>query len=110
MALTAKKALAVAREEIKDVEGSTYDKGEIDEKISEIGSMGVEVVDSLPTDGILKKTIYMTPKQNEESRNVKEEWINLDGTPNGWEKIGEQEVRTATKKQIDDMIARLNDL
>ena len=107
MALTAKKALAVAKEEIKE---TTYDKAEIDEKISEIGSMGVEVVDSLPTEGILKKTIYLTPKEDVEAQNKKEEWINLDGTAAGWEKIGEREMRTATDEEIQNMINGLHDL
>ena len=68
---------------------STYTKTEIDNLISSINSGSFEMVDSLPTTNIKTNVIYLVPKSKSETSNIKDEYINLDGTTSGWEKIGE---------------------
>ena len=70
----------------------TYTKTEVDSLISAISTIQFEVVSSLPTTNIKTNVIYLVPKQTAQTSNVKDEYINLDGTTAGWEKIGDTEV------------------
>jgi len=47
-----------------------------------------EVVEELPTTGISTTTIYLVPSDDPQSGNTYDEYINLNGTSAGWEKIG----------------------
>jgi len=47
-----------------------------------------EVVEELPTTGISTTTIYLVPSDDPQSGNTYDEYINLNGTVSGWEKIG----------------------
>jgi len=47
-----------------------------------------EVVAELPTTGISTTTIYLVPSDDPQSGNTYDEYINLNGTVSGWEKIG----------------------
>lgn len=67
-----------------------YTKSEVDSKVGELVKFAV--VNELPTTDISTNTIYLLPKSPASASNVKEEWINLDGTTAGWEKIGETSV------------------
>ena len=66
----------------------TYTKTEVDNLISAISSMSFEVVSVLPTTNIRTDVIYLVPSSDPQTSNVKDEYINLDGTTSGWELIG----------------------
>lgn len=65
-----------------------YSKSEVDSLISAITTMNIEVVASLPTQDISTTTIYLVPSADPQTQNVKDEYINTDGTSAGWELIG----------------------
>lgn len=52
------------------------------------GKLNMEVVESLPVEGISTTTFYLLPKETAEEKNVYDEYINTDGTTSGWELIG----------------------
>lgn len=52
------------------------------------GKLNMEVVESLPEEGISTTTFYLLPKETAEEKNVYDEYINTDGTTSGWELIG----------------------
>ncbi len=67
-----------------------------------------EVVAQLPTTGISTTTIYLVPKSPAQQDNVYDEYINLDGTVNGWEKIGDTEIDLSnyyTKTETDTLLS-----
>ena len=71
---------------------NTYSKTEIDGLISSAKSGRFVVVDSLPTTNIKTDVIYLVPSSKSTVSNVKDEYINLDGTTSGWELIGSTAV------------------
>ena len=71
---------------------NTYSKTEIDGLISSAKSGRFIVVDSLPTTNIKTDVIYLVPSSKSTVKNVKDEYINLDGTTSGWELIGSTAV------------------
>lgn len=71
---------------------NTYNKTEINNLITTTKSGMFVVVDALPTENISTTSIYLTPATDVKDKNIKDEWINLDGTSNGWEKIGSTAV------------------
>ena len=70
----------------------TYTKTEVDNLISAISTIQFEVVAELPTTNIKTNVIYLVPKSTAQTSNVKDEYINLDGTTAGWEKIGDTAI------------------
>lgn len=70
----------------------SYSKTEVDAIVTAIKNSRFEVVATLPTSDIKTNVIYLVPKADAESGDVKDEYINLDGTTAGWEKIGSTEV------------------
>ena len=71
----------------------TYTREEVQALIaaavsSVAGKLNMEVVDSLPVEGISTTTFYLLPKETAEEKNVYDEYINTDGTTSGWELIG----------------------
>ena len=48
---------------------------------------------------------YFEAYSKEESRNIKDEYINLDGTTAGWEKIGDTELDLTNYVQFNDLVA-----
>lgn len=66
----------------------SYSKSEIDTIINNTKNGRFVVVDSLPTEDIQTNVIYLVPSSSSATGNVKDEYINLDGTTNGWEIIG----------------------
>ena len=46
----------------------------------------------MPTTNIKTNVIYLVPSSDPKTQNAKDEYINLDGTTAGWEKIGSTEV------------------
>ena len=66
----------------------TYNQTEINALINAISTLNIEVVSQLPTQNISTTTIYLIPSQDPQTANAKDEYINLDGTSQGWELIG----------------------
>lgn len=106
------------------IDGTPYDKPPLSRiealliKIAEEGGGGggadalnkKVVVDSLPTENISTSTIYIVPSETPEEGNVKDEWINLTGTANGWEKLGSDDDIPVTSEEYDDMTSHLHSL
>lgn len=66
----------------------TYTQAEVDALISAIVTLHIESVSVLPTTDISTTTIYLVPSADPQAQNVKDEYINTDGTSAGWELIG----------------------
>lgn len=66
----------------------TYTQSEVDALISAIVTLNISSVAELPTTNISTTTIYLVPSADPGTQNVKDEYINLDGTTAGWELIG----------------------
>lgn len=66
-----------------------YNKEEVNNLISESKGVYLEIVDILPTEDILMNVIYIVPKDKIDGNNNYDEYININGTLQGWEKIGE---------------------
>lgn len=87
----------------------TYSKDEVDALFAAVKNSRFELVDTLPTTDIKTNVIYLVPKSTAQTSNVKDEYINLDGTTSGWEKIGDTEIdlsgyvtTTALNAALDD--------
>lgn len=74
------------------LKSETYSKTEVDNIITAVKNSRFEVVATLPTTDIKTNVIYLVPKSPSQTSNVKDEYINLDGTTTGWEKIGDTEI------------------
>ena len=74
------------------LKSETYTKTEVDDIVTAIKNSRFEVVATLPTTDIKTNVIYLVPKSPPQTSNAKDEYINLDGTTAGWEKIGDTEV------------------
>lgn len=70
----------------------TYTKGEVDAIATAIKNSRFEVVATLPTSNIKTNVIYLVPKAESESGDIKDEYINLNGTTAGWERIGSTDI------------------
>ena len=70
----------------------SYSKTEVDTMISAAKSGRFIYVATLPTTDIHTDAIYLVPKTVSQTDNVKDEYINLDGTSEGWEKIGDTQI------------------
>lgn len=77
---------------------NTYTKSEVDAIISSTKSGMFVTADTLPTSNIRTDCIYLIPSSSSETDNSKDEYINLDGTSNGWELIG------STKLDLSDYL------
>ena len=87
----------------------TYSKTEVDTIVTAIKNSRFEVVATLPTSDIKTNVIYLVPKADAESGDIKDEYINLDGTTAGWEKIGSTEVDLSGYVTSDDLNTALAD-
>ncbi len=71
----------------------TYTQSEVQALIADAvskvsGKLNILVVDALPTSDISTTTFYLVPKKKAEEKNLYDEYINTDGTSDGWEPIG----------------------
>lgn len=66
----------------------TYTQAEVDALIAAVKNGRFISVTTLPTTDIDTKAIYLVPSADPQTINVKDEYINLDGTSAGWELIG----------------------
>lgn len=70
----------------------TYTKSEVNALITGVTSGGFTRVETLPTTEISTTTIYLVPSSTTKTKNIYDEYINLDGTSNGWEMIGDTKI------------------
>lgn len=85
----------------------TYTQSEVDTLISAIVTMNIVAVNSLPTENISTTTIYLVPKLTAQTQNAKDEYINIDGTTAGWEKIGDTEIDLSNYVTSTDLTTTL---
>lgn len=65
------------------------------------------IVETLPETDISMNTIYMVLKESGGENDIYNEYINVDGTPEGWEFIGNSSIDLSnyyTKDQVDQML------
>ena len=74
------------------LKSETYTKEEVNALINAIKTVTFEAVNVLPTANIKTNVIYLIPKTSSKNKNAKDEYINLDGTTEGWELIGDTAV------------------
>ncbi len=70
------------------LKSETYTQNEIDALIAAVKNGRFISVAALPTTDIDTKAIYLVPSADPKTGNVKDEYINIDGTSAGWELIG----------------------
>ena len=70
----------------------TYSKDEVNALINQQTSGGFLLVNELPTEDISTSHIYLVPSTTTKTKNIKDEYINLDGTTEGWELIGDTKI------------------
>ena len=71
------------------------------------GGLKPEVVAQLPTQNISTSTLYFVPSASPTTSNYYDEYINIDGTSQGWEKIGTTAVDMSnyyTKSETDTLL------
>lgn len=96
------------------LKSDTYTKDEVLALISTISATSFESVETLPTEDIKTNVIYLVPKSSAEPNGIKDEYINLDGTTEGWELIGStsidlsQYVRKTELNNADFSVANNN--
>ena len=71
----------------------TYTQAEVQALIADAvskvsGKLNILVVGALPTSDISTTTFYLVPKETAQEKNLYDEYINTDGTTDGWEFIG----------------------
>ena len=71
---------------------SYYTKSQVDTIVATIGGGEFIAVSTLPTTDIKTNAIYLVPKSDPDSGDIKDEYINLDGTTSGWERIGSTDL------------------
>jgi len=72
------------------------------------GGLQPAVVQELPTQNISTSTIYFVPSADPSTSNYYDEYINLDGTSQGWELIGTTAIDLTnyyTKTEINGLLA-----
>lgn len=93
----------------------TYTQAEVQALIADVvskvsGKLNILVVDALPTSDISTTTFYLVPKETAQEKNLYDEYINTNGTSDGWELIGA--VSTSVdlseyykKSEVDTLLA-----
>lgn len=93
----------------------TYTQSEVQALIADAvskvsGKLNILVVDVLPTSDISTTTFYLVPKETAQEKNLYDEYINTNGTSDGWELIGA--VSTSVdlseyykKSEVDTLLA-----
>lgn len=89
------------------LKSETYSKSEVQQLLSTISSLKLEVVTNLPTTNISSNTIYLKPLDSAKENNIYEEYIYIN---NKWETIGTTAVdltNYALKEDIPTKISQL---
>lgn len=84
---------------------NTYTKTEVDNIVSAIAGLNIEIVQVLPTQDISTTTIYFVPKSTSETNNYYDEYIYVN---NAWEIIGSTELDLSNYVQTSDLVAITN--
>ena len=103
--ISAIEAVMVTQEEAEALLSNYYTKAQVDDIISHINTLKLEVVEELPPIG-RTDTIYLVPNGGS-SGNVYDEYIYVN---NNWELIGTTEVDLSnyyTKDEVDTLIAQI---
>lgn len=87
----------------------TYTQTEVDALIAAVKNGRFISVATLPTTDIDTKAIYLVPSADPEAGNVKDEYINLDGTSSGWELIGSTAIDLSGYVTDEELTAALAD-
>ena len=87
----------------------TYTKTEVNTLISNVSSGGFRVVQALPTENISTTAIYLIASTTTKTKNIYDEYINLDGTTNGWEMIGDTKINLSDYVSTSDLSTTLSD-
>lgn len=83
---------------------NTYTKSEVDSLISTVGSLNIEIVQTLPTQDISTTTIYLVPNGTSTQSNTYDEYIYVS---NNWELIGSTQIDLSnyyTKSETDALL------
>ena len=91
------------------LKSETYSKTEVDSLLQAITTLDIQAVSQLPTTNISTTTIYLVPKQDPQVPDVKDEYINLDGTTSGWELIGNTQIDLSNYVTTSDLTTALAD-
>ena len=83
-----------------------YTKSQVDTIVSALNTGGFIKVDELPETGT-EKYIYLVPKEDEEERNIYEEYIWFDEE---WEKIGDTAIDLSGYATLSDLSGAVSDL
>ena len=89
------------------LKNETYTKIEVNNLISAISTMSLQVVQALPTEDIQTNVIYLLPRIYSETGNIYDEYIYVS---NAWEKIGSTDVDLtgyATETWVNTQIAAI---
>ena len=81
-----------------------YTKTEVNNLLDALNTISIQIVETLPTENISTKTIYLVAKANSESGNIYDEYLY---TNNAWEHIGDTAVNLLdyyTKAEVDAKI------
>lgn len=91
---------------------NSYNKTEIDNMISSLAGIAIEVVAELPVSDIKTNTIYLVPNANPTTQNTKDEYLYIGSA---WEKIGSTETdltgyvtTTALNTALADYVEKVN--
>lgn len=87
------------------LKSETYTQTEVDNLISAIVTLNVEVVQTLPTQDISQTTIYLVPKTTALTNNAYDEYINTTGTSAGWELIGDTQLDLSNYWNSTNLVA-----
>lgn len=85
-----------------------YTKTQVDNIIAALNTGGFEVVEELPAEGT-EKIIYLLPKEDEEERNIYEEYIWIPDNED-FEKIGDTGIDLSNYIQTEDLAAAVTTL
>ena len=85
------------------LKSETYSQAEVNSLIGAISTISFILVETLPTTDIQTNVIYLVPKPNAATQNVKDEYVNLDGTSEGWELIGSTEIDLSEYAKTADL-------
>lgn len=85
----------------------TYTKDEVNALIETVSGIQFEIVETLPTTDIKQNIIYLVPKDDPQVQDIKEEYINITGTPDGWERIGDTSIDLSGYVTDDELTAAL---
>lgn len=84
------------------LKSETYSQSEVDNLISAITTLDIQVVSALPSADISTTTIYLVPKSSAGTNNAYDEYVYAN---NAWEKIGDTEIDLSGYWATSDLTA-----